>query len=110
MSFAKEKRQAQLQLAAMLGHIAGADDCNTYKIASGVAELARIAGSLHKRYENACSYQWANEPAYEKRTANLEAKAAKVAKGLGIELELQTDPRGWPLICKVMDFSIRLGG
>lgn len=66
-----------------------------------VQALAKAAKSLQKRYENECSYEWADTDAYRKRTENLEKKAAELFKSLGLPesctMELQGDPRGWPL-------------
>lgn len=67
-------------------------------IAARVYKLSRIARSLHKRYEAACSYEWANTEAYEKRTESLELKAMQVGLDLDVVVTHQRDPRGWPLI------------
>lgn len=57
-------------------------------------ELATKAESLRKRYENACSYQWACTPEYEARTAKAEQRLVKAVTDLGLHAYLQTDPRG----------------
>jgi hypothetical protein len=69
-----------------------------HEIARHMAQLAKIASQLHKRYEAACSYEWANTEKYERRTENLEGKAREIADKLGVFLEHQRDPRGWPII------------
>ena len=109
----KPQYEAMLDLAATVGYAAGADtlphDIETLRIPQNVAKLGKLASSLHKRYEAACSYQYANTDAYRTRTANLEKKAMEIAKELGVTLELQTDPRGWPFIVKLGAYETRLG-
>lgn len=73
-----------------------------YRIACAVQAAQKIAASLHRRYEAACSYSYANTDAYERRTERLEAKAADCFRAVpGVAVEHQRDPRGWPLILKL---------
>lgn len=69
----------------------------SYTIAANLMKIYKIAKSLHKRYENACNYAWASEPAYVRRTEQLEKHAADLGQELGLTVEHQRDPRGAPL-------------
>jgi hypothetical protein len=108
---------SKTQTYEMLTHAARiAAECpelSPHRIALLVLNLQSIAASLHKRYEAACSHEWANTPAYERRTERLEAKAAELApfQTMGrLTVEHQRDPRGWPLILKLNNAEIgRLG-
>lgn len=75
--------------------------------------LAKNAKILQKRYENACNYEWACTPKYEKRTEKIEANTIAAFVSLGLPrtdtLALQRDPRGWPLIFKIAGHEMRLG-
>ena len=105
------------QVYEMLTHAARiAAECpelSPHRIATTVRDLQKLAASLRKRYEAACSYEWANTPAYERRTERMEAKAAEFApfNTMGrLTVEHQRDPRGWPLILKLRGVEIgRLG-
>lgn len=83
----------------------------TYRAVRAVQDLQRVAARLHRRYEAACSYEWAATEAYERRTERLEADAASIAANLpGLTVEPQRDPRGWPLILKMNGVELgRLG-
>ena len=73
-----------------------------HRVASVMWELQKLAASLHRRYECACSYEWANTDKYERRTEKLETKCAHIATLVpGLEVEHQRDPRGWPLVIKM---------
>lgn len=61
---------------------------------STVEALAFLGRKLKLRYENTCSYEWANTPAYEKATDRLEALARELAASAGLNIYLQGDPRG----------------
>ena len=108
---------SKTQTYEMLTHVARiAAECpelSPHRVATTVMDLQRMAASLHKRYEAACSYEWANTPAYERRTERMEAKAAAFApfQTMGkLTVEHQRDPRGWPLILKLRGVEIgRLG-
>ncbi len=102
------------QIEAMLNLTAEVSRVNTkvkmYEIPRAVAKLQRIASSLHKRYEAACSYEWANTEAYEKRTERLEWKAGELAEAIGVQVEFQRDPRGWPMSIKTLGgYETRIG-
>jgi hypothetical protein len=105
------------QTYEMISHAARiAAECpelSPHRVTSVVMDLQHMAASLHKRYEAACSYEWANTPAYERRTERMEAKAADLApfQTMGrLTVEHQRDPRGWPLILKLNGVEIgRLG-
>ena len=84
-------------------------DTKLYTIPRNVAKLQRLASSLHKRYEDACSYEWACAEGYKKRTGKLEERVCELAKELGVVLALQRDPRGWPVIVTVAGKETRLG-
>lgn len=81
----------------------------TYDIPRNFIKLQKLASSLHKRYEAACSYEWTDTEAYRARTEALENKALRLAEDLGIGLEIQGDPRGWPFIVRVGGAETRLG-
>lgn len=100
---------AALDLAAMIARNVPADRVATKDIGPNVSKLGRIASSLHKRYEAACSYAWADTDMYAQATEALEAKATALGAVLGIEVTHQRDPRDWPVICKVGDRETRLG-
>lgn len=99
--------EAMLTLTAEIARLK--QDTKLYEIPRGVAKLQRLAASLHKRYEAACSYEWANTEAYEKRTDQLEKKALMLAAELCVGLEIQRDPRGWPFIFNTGERETRLG-
>lgn len=82
---------------------------NPHLICMIVAKLQRLAVSLRKRYEASCSYEWACTEAYETQTGKLEARAMSLVAELGVKLELQRDPRGWPMIFTVAGREERLG-
>ena len=73
-------------------------------VARNLAKLQRIAVSLRKRYEAACSYQWADNDAYRARTASLQQKAVMLGQEIGLDIKHQEDPRGAPL-----SFTLRGG-
>ena len=84
-------------------------DCKIYNVVRDAMALQKIAVSLHKRYESACSYEWAGTEKYEKRTETLENKASAIAAGLGVTIGFQHDLRGWPMILKTGPYETRLG-
>lgn len=65
-----------------------------HTVAALASKLIRAAGSLHKRYEAACSYSWASTEAYETATARKEKAVAALLQPFGIDVEFQRDPRG----------------
>ena len=103
------KTEIKLILAARLGRACPTLPAVT--VADTVHGLARLAASLHRRYEAACSYQYANTEKYERATERREAKARDLAAKIpGLTVEHQRDPRGWPLILKLDGEEIgRLG-
>jgi hypothetical protein len=110
MSSIKEARaKAAFTLTAAIAR--AHPDLSAARIGAAIYDLQRAAVSLHRRYEAACSYQWANTDAYERRTEKLETFAAKRAQGVvGLTVEHQRDPRGWPIIVKLDGVEIgRLG-
>jgi hypothetical protein len=84
-------------------------EAKLYNVTHTVLELGKLAKSLHKRYENACNYQWATTDKYERATERMEEKAVKLGQAIGITIDLQRDPRGWPLICRINMVEHRLG-
>lgn len=103
----KEQIEAMMQLVA---EIVRSDETERiYNVVRAVQELAKIARALHKRYENACCYEWANTEKYEKATNRLEAKASAIAEEINVTIGFQRDPRGWPLIVKAGRYETRLG-
>lgn len=62
--------------------------------AETLRELAKQGERLRKRYENACSYQWATTDRYEADTERAENRLRYLAHSSGLRLFLQTDPRG----------------
>lgn len=102
-----ERIKAQLELT---GDIMRSNaEAKLYDVVRNVQELATLAKSLHRRYEAACSYKWANTDKYRKCTENMENNAVKLASDIGLTLGLQTDPRGWPFILRVGMIEHRLG-
>jgi IS30 family transposase len=55
-------------------------------------ELQRIAKSLHKIYENECSYGHTDRQ--DKRKDKLQAQAENLAARVELKVYHQTDPRG----------------
>lgn len=107
--------RSKVQVYEMLSHavriaqeLPGA---SPHRIANTLQNLQIIAASLHRRYEAACSYEWANTDKYIRATERLEGKALVTATAIpGLSLEFQHDPRGWPLILKLNDVELgRLG-
>lgn len=100
ISTSQARATAALSIAVQIGRID--PNAPTPRIANVVDKLQRLARSLHKRYEAACSYEWANTPEYERKTERTEEKAAQLARTIpGLVVEHQRDPRGWPLILKM---------
>ena len=56
--------------------------------------MAKAGERLRTRWENECSYEWANTPAYMAATERLAERIHKMAEKMGLQLYLQTDPRG----------------
>jgi hypothetical protein len=81
-----------------------------YRIARVVHDLHKIGQRLHRRYEDSCSYQWADTDAYRERTERLELKASTVAAEAKLGVRFQTEPRGWPLIVTLEQGEVRIGG
>lgn len=71
-----------------------------------IETLVKAQRRLRRRYENECSYEWANTDAYRATTERLEARCmtwgSQLAATLGVgALQLQGDPRGGSLIFKI---------
>ena len=117
-------------LTAALQYTYG-DINNATRAAQTIHEAHRLAKALRARYEAACSYPWANTPAYEKRTEKMEAKLCKLLEAVGFNITqshaldivpvhgpnglplwaaLQRDPRGWPLILSIGGRVESVGG
>lgn len=62
--------------------------------AETLRELAKMGERLRKRYENACSYQWATTERYEADTERAEKRLSDYASAAGLRLYIQGDPRG----------------
>jgi hypothetical protein len=107
MSYKTPRLMAMLELTGDI--MRTNSEAKLYQVTRAVHDLGKIAKSLHKRYENACNYQWATTDTYEKRTENLEAKAQALGEEIGITVGHQRDPRGWPLICRIGMIEHRLG-
>lgn len=58
--------------------------------------LQRLARSLHRSYENDCSYGLTERQ--EKRERKLWSQVQAIADDNGIYVREQGDPRGWPII------------
>jgi hypothetical protein len=56
--------------------------------------LAAKGDALQRRYGNECSYQWADTPSYHARTEQAEGAIVAEAEAAGLQIYLQTDPRG----------------
>jgi hypothetical protein len=69
------------------------------QIASRVVDIDSIGRTLHKLYEDDCNLD--TSPRREKREKKLEEKVTSIAKELGVTVEFQGDPRGWPLIIRL---------
>lgn len=104
-----EGHLAALDLAAKIARTVPPKTIQTSDIGYNVSKLSRLAVSLHKRYEAACNYPHAATEVYENTTKSLEARALEVARKLGIKLEFNRDPRGWPFLIVVGDYDLRLG-
>lgn len=93
----KYRQQAMLTLAHAINAVSDGGLLTTRTVQS----LAVAAKSLQKRYENECSYEWADTDRYRKRTENLEKKIGELFAALNLPaectMEIQGDPRGWPL-------------
>lgn len=57
-------------------------------------KLATDGETLRRRYENMCSYQWADTPQYRGATTRLERRIAETAQAAGLYLYIQGDCRG----------------
>lgn len=81
----KHSLEAMLDLATSLGRWHGKISYPVlpYHASQAVSKLQRLARSLHKRYGAKCSYQWADNDVYRKRTASLEKKAHELAVSQG---------------------------
>lgn len=107
MAINQERILAQLNVVAEI--VKTNPDCKIYNVTRDVANLAKIARSLHKRYEASCSYEWATTDKYNRATDRLEDKAQSIGINLGVTIGLQRDPRGWPVIVKTGLYETRLG-
>ncbi len=67
-------------------------------LSDNILLLQKLAKSLRNRYEAECNHAWASGEKWDKATRKKEDKAIELAKTLGITLEIQSDPRGWPFI------------
>lgn len=56
--------------------------------------LAAYGSQLRQRYERSCSYPWANTSLYLERTESIERACVRYAVANGLNIYLQTDPRG----------------
>jgi hypothetical protein len=85
----------------------------THKIPIVLAKLQRVAVSLHHRYEAACNGIGDGSEevtqAFDRRTEKLEWKAGQLGEEIGLTIDHQRDPRGWPLIVKIGDREERIG-
>lgn len=61
--------------------------------------LPRIAKRLHSLYERACCVP-VDEEQHERSVERWQKRAEAICKGAGVEIEHQTDPRGWPIILR----------
>lgn len=100
------KTMAMLELTGAI--LRDIPESKLYVVTRAVYDLQKIAGQLHKRYEAACSYEYANTDRYNKRTENLESKAVSIGKEIGVTIGHQRDPRGWPLIVAIGNEEHRL--
>lgn len=103
----EQRAISQLNLVAEI--VRTNEAAKIYNVTRNVHTLAKLAKSLHKRYENMCNFSWANESKYERRTITLEGQAVILADEIGVKIEFQRDPRGWPLIIKAGPYETRLG-
>lgn len=74
--------------------ILGGAKVPAHSLAKRLNTLAKLGEELRQRYENACSYQWANTPRYEAGTRALEERISHIVKAAGLHLFLQGDCRG----------------
>lgn len=56
--------------------------------------LAHHGRRLGKRYETSCNYEWAGTEKYDRDTERAEARLIEIATKAGLQIHLQTDPRG----------------
>lgn len=94
-----------LTLAAMIARrvpdSAGGKGVGSGAIGQDCAALGEIADKLHRLAEAECNYGLT--PRQEKRRERLQENARDIAKGWGVPIEFQGDPRGRPI-------SLDLGG
>lgn len=107
MTTQKHRVKAMLDVTAEI--VRTNPDAQIYDVTSTVQELAKLAKSLHKRYENSCNYAWACGDAYESRTGKLEERSQELGAKIGVTIGHQRDPRGWPLIIRSGTYETRLG-
>lgn len=60
-----------------------------------ISELCSVSKSLHRLQETECNYGLTSRQ--ESRGGSLEIIAGYLAKRLGAEAYIQSDPRGWPV-------------
>src|ERR1700761_5474965 len=95
-----QRYEKEIAMPALAAHCREITDLPNHMLAGKVHQLVKLARGLHKRYEAACSYQWATTEKYSKRTGTMEHEAMHLAMDLGLEIEFQSDPRGWPVILR----------
>lgn len=94
----KQEDLAQLLYLATL--LAPEGPTNPWGNATKLVRLQSFGRALRKRFEAACSYEWANTDAYAKRTDKLVANARELFASLAWsdtkrpKLEINRDPRG----------------
>lgn len=103
----QDRLEAIVTLTALIAR--AHENLPAHVVSRNVLKLGKLASSLHKRYEAACNYEWANTDKYEEHTARLEQKAAALGVELEVKVDHQRDPRGWPLVITVGDKEERLG-
>ena len=89
--------QDMLEFAIVLHREIGKKTTSAYASATVAHKLIRAATSLHKRYEAACSYEWATTEDYERQTERKEAAVTAMLAPYGITAAFQRDPRGAPI-------------
>jgi hypothetical protein len=94
------QKQEELEFSIVLAKEL-APNTRTSIVAELASRLIRAATSLHRRYEAACSYEWACTEAYERGTERKEDAVRKMLAPHGIACEFGSDPRGAPVTLKL---------
>jgi len=106
----KQEDKANLLSVAMA--LAEGRGGRSYGNCMRLGKLESMAIALSKRYEAACSYQWADTDKFRAATERLELRIKAVVSGFDdkhrVTCELQGDPRGSSLKLSINGLEYRL--